>query len=293
MVFVLSEDQPDAARTVNAQETHSITEMARLLGCRVIYIPRSSDEASIEDALAYAPEIDPPMPGIWVGYIPSFERYSTVYSVALAKGIRLLNTAEQHRTAMEFDQFYPLISDITPESSVVRSMGDVASVGERLGFPVFVKGAIKSNKDQGWSSCLAANEVELAELTRGLLSQPARSRGKVIVRRLVRLRHRQTGPDGFPLSREYRVFLYQENILAFGYYWDEYPDVWGVSSAERQNITVLAIKAAQRLGVPFIAVDIAQLDTDEWIVIEVADAQFAGLSQVSGLELWSKLADIT
>jgi hypothetical protein len=62
-------------------------------------------------------------------------------------------------------------------------------------------------------------------------------------------------PGGFPLSREYRVFLYGQDILAYSYYWDEYLDMW--------------------------------------IIIEVADAQFAGLSQVNVLELWSKIKDIT
>jgi hypothetical protein len=107
------------------------------------------------------------------------------------------------------------------------------------------------------------------------------------------LRHTQTTGDGFPLSREYRIFLYHQNIQALGYYWDEHPDSWGVSSIEEQVISDLAREAAQRLGVPFIAVDIGQLDIGAWIVIEVADAQFAGLSRVSGLKLWSKLKDIT
>jgi len=40
-------------------------------------------------------------------------------------------------------------------------------------------------------------------------------------------------------------------------------------------------------------VDVGQLESGEWIVIEVGDGQFAGLSQVSVLELWSKLKDIS
>src|SRR5690242_20166826 len=118
MTVVLSEDQPGAARSINAQEIHSITETARLFGCRVLYLPRSSDDNTVEDALAYSTHFDPQVPGIWVGYTPSFERYASVYSAGLAMGIRLLNTPEQHRRAMEFDQFYPLLADLTPESVV-------------------------------------------------------------------------------------------------------------------------------------------------------------------------------
>ena len=35
-------------------------------------------------------------------------------------------------------------------------------------------------------------------------------------------------------------------------------------------------------------VDVGQLDTGEWIVVEVGDAQFAGPSQISPLKLWRK-----
>jgi hypothetical protein len=38
-------------------------------------------------------------------------------------------------------------------------------------------------------------------------------------------------------------------------------------------------------------VDIGQLETGDWIVIEVGDAQFCGLSHVPVLELWSKIKD--
>jgi hypothetical protein len=40
------------------------------------------------------------------------------------------------------------------------------------------------------------------------------------------------------------------------------------------------------------SVDVAQLETDEWIVIEVGDGQFSGLSQIQPLNLWKKLSQI-
>jgi hypothetical protein len=45
--------------------------------------------------------------------------------------------------------------------------------------------------------------------------------------------------------------------------------------------------------VPFIIVDVGQLDDGQWIVIEAGDAQFAGLSRIPVLELWGKIKDIT
>lgn len=54
----------------------------------------------------------------------------------------------------------------------------------------------------------------------------------------------------------------------------------------------MAVLASERLGVPYVAIDIGQLESGEWIVIETADAQFAGICQIPALELWNKLKDI-
>jgi hypothetical protein len=62
-------------------------------------------------------------------------------------------------------------------------------------------------------------------------------------------------------------------------------------SASRVDIRRSA-EAARRLGVPYLTVDIGQVENGQWIVIEVGDAQFAGLSQVSPLKLWSRLKEL-
>ncbi len=51
--MVLSEDRPDAARTIDEKEIHALTEVARLAGCRVLYIPTPDSDIAIEDAIGY------------------------------------------------------------------------------------------------------------------------------------------------------------------------------------------------------------------------------------------------
>ncbi|WP_017720493.1 ATP-grasp domain-containing protein [Kamptonema formosum] len=65
-----------------------------------------------------------------------------------------------------------------------------------------------------------------------------------------------------------------------------------LSPAEEKDILSLALLASERLGVPYAAIDIGQLDSGEWVVIEVGDAQFAGVSQIPVLELWNQLIQI-
>ena len=57
-------------------------------------------------------------------------------------------------------------------------------------------------------------------------------------------------------------------------------------------VLALAGKAARRMDVPFLAVDIGQLEDGRWIVIETGDAQFSSVSQIPLLPLWHKISQI-
>jgi len=293
MVVVLSEASFTDRSSINERELTAITDAAHLFGCRVYPLPPNFDLCeTAENAFAYVPTFDALQLGIWVGYIPTPERYTAIYQAALTRNIRLVNTPNQYQTAMEFDRFYPRLGDLTPKSRIVTAPGQLATAASELGFPLFVKGTVKSNKEQGWNACVAQNMPELMAITDRLFAQEHRSRGRVILRTLVRLRTIATDYQAFPLGREYRVFVYEKRVLACGFYWDEYADNIKLTAAEEQVIQTLALEAASRVGTPFIAVDIGQLESGEWIVIEVGDGQFSGLSQVSVLELWGQLKDL-
>ncbi|HEX8666140.1 MAG TPA: ATP-grasp domain-containing protein [Beijerinckiaceae bacterium] len=293
MIVVLSEDSFVDPNTINGRELRATVEAARMFGCRIYPIPPSLEECgTAEDALAYLPAFDPPVPGVIAGYIPTTDHYSAVYEAAAAKGVRLVNTPSQHQTAMEFDKFYPLLAELTPESVVVSSLDDLLPSAEDLQFPVFVKGAVKSNKDQGWAACVAHNLTELEAIAANLFARQRRSRGRIILRRLVKFRSLATDRQGFPIGREYRAFIYRNEIIALAFYWDEYRDSSALTDSDRSAIERLSLEASRRLGAPYVALDIGQLEDGNWIVIEASDGQFAGLSHVGLFELWSKLADI-
>ena len=55
------------------------------------------------------------------------------------------------------------------------------------------------------------------------------------------------------------------------------------SAQERRFLTVILCLNDDYAG--------GQLETGEWIVVEIGDGQFAGLSQVSGLKLWNALRE--
>lgn len=269
------------------------TEAAQIQGCRIFYIADDFSRCGdAEGALAHVPTFDSSQAAVWLGFIPSAERYTAIYQAAASRNIYLLNNPEEHLNAQEFHRFYPLIEALTPASVVMQSPDEIEAAAEKLGFPIFVKGTVQSRKARGLKACLAENLDQLRQLSGFLWDLEARSRGRVIARRYVPLRHTRMAGE-FPQGREYRIFCYKAEVIGWGYYWDDKDDLADLNPVEKETLLALATQAAGLLGSAYIAVDIGQAEDGRWWVIETGDAQFSGLSQIPRLELWSKLAAIT
>ncbi|WP_310485338.1 ATP-grasp domain-containing protein [Chamaesiphon sp. VAR_48_metabat_403] len=293
MVVVFHDESLRNPNSIDNRETLQIVETARMYGCYTYFLPAAIGYSiAAVDALANLPYFDRPQIGIWAGFIPSEAKYEAVYRAAAEKNVFLVNDPIQHQTALEFDRYYPLLGNLTPQSLTITSLDECADAGAKLGFPVFVRGAVKSNKTLGWDACVANDSDELSYIVEQILSIPHRARGRAIIRQLVKLRYRSIMPGNFPRSREYRLFVCRGQVLACGYYWDEFEDEFILTELDRASLDRLAILAAIQVNVPYIIVDIGQLESGDWIVIEIGDAQFAGMSHVSIVELWSKLAII-
>jgi len=291
-MIVLSEDSPRLPPSPSAHSIKAATEAARLTDCRIYYIPQEEVCDSAANALSYVPVQTEETLGVWVGYIPTAEWYAAIYAEALSKRIRLLNSPVEHLDAQEFDRAYARLQDFTPSSVIITRPEECAQAVAQLGLPVFVKGAIQSRKARGWKACVAETLEELERLCAQLLELDTRSRGRVVVRQLVKLRHHRISAQGFPFGREYRVFLYRDTILGFGYYWEGDDPLKPLLPHEQTVVLAMAKEAARRVGSPFLAVDIGQTEANDWIVIETGDAQFSGVSQIPMLALWHAISSI-
>lgn len=275
-----SSSRDDIARSLQA---------ARLTGWRVFEIPpdfQLCDNA--ENALAYVPRQLNPTPTVWLGYIPDSARYEAIHQAALQKNLRLLNTPEEHQLVQEFDATYPFLEGKTPRSIVVHSTEEALERAPEIGFPLFLKGAVQSRKSRGLSACVANNPTELEARVRELLELELRSRGRVVLRELVQLRHITTHGD-FPMGREFRVFLLDAQILALGYYWPHADELALLTEDERRQIERLCVEAARRIPARFLSLDCGQLESGAWTIIEAGDPQFSGLSQIAPLAYWNRL----
>lgn len=294
-MIVLSETSDPLPDSAGRDNLHTATAIAKIYGFAVYHIPPDlAAGQTAAHALAHIPPSSDCTPGLWLGNIPSPERYRAIYNAAQNKGIWLLNSPDQHRTIQEFDQAYPHLHGLTPHSIVITDSAQCRAAIAQLGLPVFVRGAVQSRKRQGWDACVATTLDQAERLSEQLLRQlPDYSRGRVLLRQLVNLRHDGRSPGGFPLGREYRVFVYQQTVLTYAYSWELDAPLKFLDVPDETDMLALALAAARRLDAPYVAIDVAQLDDGRWTVIETSDPQFSGSSQVPQLQFWNAIASLS
>jgi hypothetical protein len=292
-MIVISEASSQIAPSASSRDLEVYTEAAKLIGFKVYYIPQDFSVCeNAENAIFHIPEQSTQTPGFWIGYIPTFVRYKQIYQALLAKNIRLVNSPGEHILVQEFDKFYPKIAELTAKSKIISNLSEVKAAIDKIGLPVFLKGTIQSVKSDGWKACVAENLEEAKQIAKRLFSLDAGTRGKVIIRQLVKLKHSRKSSADFPFGREYRVFVYQNQIVGLGYYWEGDDELKTLTDSEVETVKQLALKTAKLLNVPYISIDIGQLENSDWIVIEVGDPQFSGISQIPILELWNNLKTV-
>lgn len=289
-MYLIVDNVQNLPPSASKQDIEASTNAARWAGFKVVHVEPDFERCgSAEAALWMVEEQKHVQPAFWLGYIPSASRYGDICKALAAKGHRLPNTPLQHNKVMELDLAYPDILDLTARTLVAYSVEEAVERSSELKFPLFVKGAVQSWKSKGWNACVVSTVDELRTLVIGILQSESRSRGKIVIRELLSLRHKKTSGLGFPIGREYRVFLYSGKVLSMAYYWDDEDEFGEPSVEEKADILQLASQAAERLGVTLVAVDVGQDISGRWWVIETADGQFAGISANNVLSHWRRL----
>ena len=289
-MYLLIDNIQNLPPSASKRDIEASTNAARWAGFRVVHIEPDFERCeTAEAALWMVEEGADEQPAFWLGYIPTEGRYREIYEALSAKGHRLPNSPLEHNKVMELDLAYPDIHDLTARTVVAFNVEEAVGRSSELHFPLFVKGAVQSWKSKGWDACVV-NSVD--ELARQILRSESRTRGKIVLRELLSLRHKKKSGLGFPIGREYRVFLYSGEVVSMAYYWDDEDEFGEPTEGERNDIVELATVAANRLRAPLVAVDVGQDESGRWWVIETADGQFAGISQHSVLSHWRRLFEL-
>jgi ATP-grasp domain, R2K clade family 3 len=226
-----------------------------------------------------------------IGRFGAIDNYKNLYDALQAEGISLIHTPEQHRLASELTSWYPLLKDITPHSLWFDAPPEASIIEKHFSYPVFIKGNRQTSRHNAHLSIIHSRaEYELAIMH--YQNNPILHWQSFVCRDFVTLRSvpiRQRS-EKIPPSFEFRTFWWRGEYVGIGAYWADFAS-YAWTEAEKFAALQVAQKAADRLEVVFLVIDVAQTAQGEWIVIECNDGQESGYAAVAPIALWQNIID--
>lgn len=226
-----------------------------------------------------------------VARIGAFPDYRFAYASLQQEGIALIHTPEQYQRCSMLPHWYPLLMDLTPKSRVFETFPSAKEIEDEFSWPVFVKGERQTNKHKK-SLSVIENAAQFEALLSHWKQNPVLHWQKLVCREYVPLQLvEQAAGDRLPSSYEFRLFYWKGQLVSIGRYWYE-ASPYALSPQEQTQVEALGNQVAQRLSVPFLAVDIAKTLEGKWIVIEVNDGQESGYAGNNPTFMWAKIIAI-
>jgi len=225
-----------------------------------------------------------------VARIGAIFNYKELYQKCLEFDYKLINSPEQHQLASELEHWYPHISDLTPKSKIYEDFPSLSEFYKTFKFPVFIKGNRQTAKHNP-ELAIAHSEDDFHRIQKMYQQNNILHWQKIVVRELESLKRLDYQvKDKVPLSFEFRTFWWRKELVGYGHYWSQYIAYhWTI---EQQNEAIaIAQKAAQRLDVNFLAIDLALTTDDRWIIIECNDAQESGYCGLDPIPLWKRIIE--
>ncbi len=201
---------------------------------------------------------------------------------------KLINTASQHQYIAQFDYYYD-IEKYTPRTWF-RFEDIPFSKREQ---PFVIKGKTNSKKFEWKEKMFCENFNEVVKKGSALLMDSAISEQGIIIREFQELETFETLDNGLPITNEWRIFFFQEEVIAFDYYWGIIEDKTKVVEKRKdfeENGLYFAKEVAKNISefVPFFVLDVAKTNNGHWIIIEINDGCQSGLNHTIDPDIFYK-----
>lgn len=230
---------------------------------------------------------------IYRGWMLSAENYSKLYDALRSRGIRLINNANQYRYTHHLPESLPIIAPHTPRTVWMQTDGKNLSyegIMQMLlpfaGQPLVLKDYVKSAKHYWYQACYISSASD-ATAVKNTVDHFLKIRGNdfeggLVFREFVEFQPLADHPQSrMPLTKEYRLFFLNGVPISIIRYWN----IEGYDETDQPPITLFA-DIAKQVKSRFFTMDVAQTIDGEWMIIELGDAQVAGLPKTSDLDLF-------
>jgi hypothetical protein len=209
------------------------------------------------------------------GWMMTGEQYELLFRAVSDSRSTMITDPVAYSEAHYLPLGYQHIVGETPKSAWI--LGDDISAAWQLyqdfrDHDAIIKDWVKSAKHRWREACfipVGSEESAFGQIYRAFREARGHlfNRG-VVLRRYVPLATRGTDLRGFPLVDEYRLFYLDRRLFAM-------PRVEGYDAVleEVDRWDSIAARFVSR----FVSIDVARLDSGEWIVVEVGDGGVSGL----------------
>jgi hypothetical protein len=230
---------------------------------------------------------------LYRGWMVTPDQYRLLYGALEGKGIRLLNDPAAYRHSHYLPESYPVIEPHTPRSAWIKTKGGVAP-DEIMGLlrpfgsaPLVVKDFVKSRKHEWSEACFipsASDRAAVERVVRRFLELQGDDLSEGLVfREFVEFEPLGRHPRSeMPLTKEFRLFFLDGQPIFWTPYWEE-GDYAGLTPPVERFAAV-----AGGVRSHFFTMDVAQRRDGGWMIVELGDAQVAGLPEHADVDEFYK-----
>ena len=196
---------------------------------------------------------------------------------------KLINSYSEHKYIADIMNYYPDVKDFT--FPTYSTWGHLTEED----YPMVIKGRTNSRKFLWNTHMFIKSKQDLSTILNNVLNDELLSQQGIIMRKYIELDTFCTSIQGLPITKEWRLFYYKDNLLAHGFYWSSFSQF---SIPLEQKGIEFANKIAKIISesVNFFVLDIALTKKQEYILVECNDGQMSGLSECNPNELYKNLS---
>jgi ATP-grasp domain, R2K clade family 3 len=256
--------------------------------CSLLNFEALTDEQDAEAAVRrIAPAAEREL-GVYRGWMLRPDAYEHFHAALEAKGIVLLNAPAAYRHCHYLPESYSIIQGQTPRSVWLKADAGlgIEHIMRALrpfgAAPVIVKDYVKSRKHEWAEACYIPSAADRSAVervvTRFLELQGADLNEGLVFREFVEFEPlAQHSKSGMPLTKEFRFFFLDGELLLATAYWDE--GDYGNLQPPLEHFQALARQVRSR----FFTMDVAKRLDGDWLIVELGDGQVAGLPERADL----------
>jgi hypothetical protein len=202
-------------------------------------------------------------------------------------GCKMINTYDQHAWIADFG-YYQDLKEFTAKTWNSSNFYTCDHNG-----PFVVKGATNSMKHRWKDRMFAKDRVSAIKIGSELMQDGLICDQDILYRKFEKFKVLDINLiSEQPYINEWRFFYLGDTLLSYGFYWGDADD----SVILKASIDNEGISFAQKIAeitcefVNFFVLDIAELESGGWMLVEINDGQCSGLSENKASVLYENLS---